>query len=240
MFTSDSSTHLQLALPFYLNEKHTFENFYPGANHLLVRCLKALILGEAPTPMLYMWGHQGVGCTHLLQASYYYAKANKKNALYFSLEDVQQKYTANDLQCLIQGYDIVCIEALESIANQIQWEEALFHVYNILIANSTPMIFAAHQVPKQLTFTLPDLISRLNSGLLFQVHELNDQEKLRALQLRAKLHGLELSESVAQFLLSRLARDSKALFGVLEQLDQSSLIHQRKLTIPFVKEILKL
>ena len=88
--------------------------------------------------------------------------------------------------------------------------------------------------------SLPDLVSRLSSGVLFQVHELNDAERLIALQQRADLRGLELSAEVGQFLLLRLPRDSQALFSALTQLDKASLRLQRKLTIPLVKTILKL
>ncbi|WP_425319036.1 HdaA/DnaA family protein, partial [Rickettsiella grylli] len=82
--------------------------------------------------------------------------------------------------------------------------------------------------------------SRLSSGILFQVHALNEAERLIALQARARLRGLELSEEVGQFLLFRLPRDSQALFSALMQLDKATLRLKRKLTIPLVKTILKL
>ena len=52
--------------------------------------------------------------------------------------------------------------------------------------------------------------------------------------------GLELTEDVATFLLSRQQRDLPYLLGMLETLDQASLQAQRRLTIPFVKQVLEL
>ncbi len=67
-----------------------------------------------------------------------------------------------------------------------------------------------------------------------------DEEKLLALQLRGKLRGFELPEDVGRFLLKRLDREMRTLFMTLDQLDRASITAQRKLTIPFVKEILGL
>ena len=59
-----------------------------------------------------------------------------------------------------------------------------------------------------------------------------------ALQLRAKGRGMEMSDEVAKFILSRAPRDTNDLFHLLDHLDDASLQQQRKLTIPFVKDVL--
>jgi DnaA-homolog protein len=84
--------------------------------------------------------------------------------------------------------------------------------------------------------TLPDLASRLTWGMTFQLHALNDMQKIAALQLRARSRGIELPDEVAQYLIKQVPRDMHTLFAVLERLDEVSLQQQRRLTIPFVKE----
>jgi DnaA family protein len=37
-----------------------------------------------------------------------------------------------------------------------------------------------------------------------------------------------------------MARDLRSLFDVLDKLDKASMVHQRKLTIPFIKDMLSL
>jgi DnaA family protein len=85
---------------------------------------------------------------------------------------------------------------------------------------------------------LADLKSRLTLALVFQLRPLSDEDKLRALQLRASRRGLHLTDEVGRFILSRNTRSMDALFDMLERLDQASLQARRKLTIPFVKEIM--
>ncbi len=75
-------------------------------------------------------------------------------------------------------------------------------------------------------------------ALIFQLHGLSDEDKLRALQLRASRRGLHLTDEVGRFILNRGSRSMNSLFDLLEQLDRASLQAQRKLTIPFLKETL--
>jgi DnaA family protein len=58
------------------------------------------------------------------------------------------------------------------------------------------------------------------------------------LQLRARQRGFELPDDVAHYLLRRAPRDPASLFALLDRLDYASLAAQRKLTIPFVRELL--
>lgn len=71
-----------------------------------------------------------------------------------------------------------------------------------------------------------------------QLHALNDADKVRALQVRARAMGLELREDTALFMVQRLGRDLVSLIDCLERLDKASIAAQRKLTIPFVKAVL--
>jgi DnaA family protein len=85
---------------------------------------------------------------------------------------------------------------------------------------------------------LPDLQSRLARLATFQVNALGDDERVQALQLRARHRGLDLPDETARFLLSRSRRDMASLYGVLDKLDSEALRAKRRLTIPFVKEVL--
>jgi len=130
---------------------------------------------------------------------------------------------------------------IEGIAGDDEWEAAVFHLYNrILETGRTRLFITGDRPPRQLNLSLPDLASRLDWGQIYKLQPLSDEEKLQALQLRAKLRGFELPEDVGRFLLKRLDREMRTLFMTLDQLDRASITAQRKLTIPFVKEILGL
>ncbi|SVJ79973.1 Chromosomal replication initiator protein DnaA [Klebsiella pneumoniae] len=119
-----------------------------------------------------------------------------------------------------------------------EWEEGLFHLFNRLRDTGRRLLLAASKSPRELQVKLPDLKSRLTMALIFQLHGLSDEDKLRALQLRASRRGLHLTDEVGRFILNRGSRSMNSLFDLLEQLDRASLQAQRKLTIPFLKETL--
>jgi DnaA-homolog protein len=228
----------QLILPLQPPDACYFENFYTGQNAILLNCLRhfSLKIGE---PYLYIWGNPGAGCTHLLQACCHAAQQQGFSVAYLPLNALKKNKCSEILRGL-ESVDMVCVDELDSIMDDSCWQESLFHFYNRLQEQSRFLLIAAKHSPQQLNFSLPDLVSRLSNGIIFQVRELNDAERLIALQQRAYLRGLALSEEVGQFLLLRLPRNSQALFSALVQLDKASLSLKRKLTIPLVKTILKL
>jgi DnaA family protein len=87
-----------------------------------------------------------------------------------------------------------------------------------------------------LDIKLGDLQSRLQSGLMLQIKDLNDSEKISLLQLRAENRGMKLPDAVAEFILLRADRSIVGLMRVLDKLDTRSLQEKRSLTVPLVKE----
>lgn len=225
----------QLTLPVWRHDEATFANFYPGKNQALLDFLPLFIQGDHDS-CLYLWGHSGAGRSHLLQACCHYANAQGWSAAYIPFAQINA-LTPRVLENM-EMFTLVCLDDLPMIIGNKIWEETVFHLYNRLQLSGGRLLIAANTLPNNLKFQLADLRSRLLSHLQFQVQELNDDEKLAALKRRAHLRGLELSDEVGYFLLHRVPRDTSVLFALLEKLDRMSLSEQRRLTIPFVKQVL--
>jgi DnaA family protein len=226
----------QLPLGVSLRDSASFENYYQGCHQQeVLQCLQAVAEGEGE-PFVYLWGGSGAGKTHLLQAACRYGADQDKNVVYLPLSEVHD-YSLEMLLGLEQ-LDLVCIDDLHRIAGNTIWQNALFDLFNRLRESGSHLVMAADNVPAAVGITLPDLESRLTWGVIYQLHTLDDQEKLKALQLRARGRGVELPDEVAQYLLRRCPRDMHALFELLEQLDYASLAAQRRLTVPFVRELI--
>ena len=74
---------------------------------------------------------------------------------------------------------------------------------------------------------------------VFQIRALDEQQRVAALQLRAGHRGLELPDDTAAYMLKRSRRDMASLYGLLDKLDLEALRAQRRLTIPFVRDVLQ-
>ncbi|GAA4497569.1 DnaA inactivator Hda [Pseudaeromonas paramecii] len=228
----------QLSLAVQLPDDETFASFYPGENAQLITTLKNAAIGQG-APLLFFWGTGGSGRSHLLHATCAEVNATGEAALYIPLEQ-HERFDPRILEEMEQ-LPLVCLDNLDAIAGHRLWEESLFDFFNRWKENNRgSLIVTADTAPRKLGLCLPDLASRLDWGLAFQLHELDDEGKLGALQLRAALRGFKLPVDAGRFLLNRLSRDMRTLLQSLDELDKASLHAKRKLTIPFIKEILGL
>ncbi|WP_299495303.1 DnaA inactivator Hda [uncultured Shewanella sp.] len=234
-----SSSPLQLSLPVSLPDDETFHSYYPAAgNDELIQCLQDCAQGKAKQAV-FVWGPEKSGRTHLMHAACAQANDLGRSSFYIPL-GIHASISTALLEGL-ENIDLVCIDDVDAIAGHPLWEEAIFDLYNRLIEQAhSALIVSAKVSPTDSGFVLPDLVSRMQWGLNYQLQPMADEEKLAALQRRSAMRGLQLPDDVGRFLLNRLARDLRTLFDVLDRLDKASLIHQRKLTIPFVKEMLRL
>lgn len=229
---------VQLPLGVRLRDDATFANYYPGANAAALGYVEHLCEPDSGwmDSLIYLWGTPGSGRSHLLQAACLRIEQAGEHAIYLPLGEL----AAHGPQ-LLEGVDqaaLVCLDDLQAVAGHADWEEALFHLFNRLRDAGRRLLLSADRAPRELPVRLPDLHSRLSLALVFQLQGLSDEDKLRALQLRASRRGLQLSDEVGRFILARGERSMNALFELLERLDQASLQAQRKLTIPFLKETL--
>ena len=231
----------QLSLGVSLNDDATFDNFYtlPDTHNAQIVAAVRTQVETGNEPFLYLWGESGSGLTHLLQAACHQAQTLGKTFQYFPLRDLVG-YAADELFSGLENLDFICLDGLDLVIDRPEWELALFNLFNRLRDAGKLLLVPAVHGPQELNVKLPDLASRLQWGVTFHLHTLDDEEKQHALQFRAKARGLELSEEVATFIIQRLPRDMNELFWQLNRLDHASLAEQRKLTIPFVKKILAL
>lgn len=231
----------QLSLGVILHDDARFENFYttPGSsNEQTVALLRQQVDAEV-YPFVCVQGTSGSGLSHLLQAGCHYAQARGLHIQYLPLADLVD-HASVELFADLGYLDYLALDDVQAIAGRREWEQALFHLYNLLRDSGKRLLVSVQGNLRDLPFQLEDLRSRLQWGLTCRIHPLNDQEKQLALQARARARGLELSDDVAHYLLQRLPRDMHELFSRLHHLDHASLTEQRKLTIPFVKKILSL
>ncbi len=213
----------------------TFANFYGGQNQNVVDYLEQALLTQKNS--VYLWGSHGCGLTHLLHALCETASQQQKTTMYVPLKDASL-YTP-EILANVEQVDILCLDDIDAVIGQTLWEEALFDAYNRIRDNHTIWVCTAKSSVRGLNCTLADLQSRLSWGEVFHIELLSEEERTVVLQLRAKERGMIVSDEVIHFLLNHYQRDLGALLLLLEKLDSASLAEKKRLTIPFVKEVLE-
>lgn len=223
-----AETSPQLPLDIGLDVEARFDTFYAGPNANAVAALSA-----PPRPGVWLAGARGSGRSHLLQAAA--AEHDAGTAFYLPLRTGLPAAAIEGLPASA----LVCIDDIEAVAGDADWERALLVLYERLLEGGGRLIVSAPARPGDAGLALADLESRLASLSSFRLQPPDDAGQLEALMMRAKARGLALPDETARYLQLRLPRDLVVLFDWLKLLDERSLAAGRRLTVPFVREVLR-
>ncbi|MBV8743137.1 MAG: DnaA regulatory inactivator Hda [Sinobacteraceae bacterium] len=225
----------QLPLGVRLADRALLESFLPGPNSQGHEHAQRIADGRSGDPTWYCGPH-GVGKSHLLQAICARASASAR-AAYLPLRELQT-LGEGVLEGLTQ-LECLSIDDVDAVIGQGSWEHALFALYREMQERGGRLVLSAQAPPALLPWALPDLGSRCAAAAVFQLRVLDESQQQQALQLRARTRGVELPDETARWLQRRFPRDMHSLYGLLDELDEAALIAQRRLTIPFIRSVLK-
>lgn len=220
----------QLLLGVGLHERAVFESFVPGENRLALAALQELVARDEGA--VYLHGVAGSGKSHLLQA----LCAAQPGSAYFPLRELAAVGPG-----VLEGaasLPLLAIDDLQHVAGNADWEYALFGLYNERMQRGLRVAVAAVCPATDLPLRLPDLRSRLAALAHFALHPLDETQQREALQRRAQARGMILPEETLTFLQRHFARDMAQLCALLDRLDAASLAQQRRVTVPFIREVL--
>ncbi len=226
---------MQVPLQFEFRTNLTFAGFYPGNNGEIIAQLQALAR-DGNEQQVFIWGEKGSGKSHLLQACCQQAKTQGKDP--FFLKFTPGYLPSPDLLEGLEELELVCLDDIHALAGHTAWENALFAFYNSHRRNNHKLLLSADCPPKYLPFELADLKTRMGWGLTLKIQSLYAEQIIEALRFKAHFMGFDIPTNVGRFLMNHYVHDLPALWLLLEEIDRATLAAQRKLTIPFLKQIL--
>jgi len=211
----------QLVLDISPLREPTLENFVVGRNLELCSALRHALTGGSER-CFYLWGEEGGGKSHLLQACVNAALAARQDASYRRASVPPRA-------------EIVAVDDADSLDDAAQI--GLFDLYNQMRDSGGMLLVSGIQSPLHLNLRA-DLRTRLGWGLVYQVHGLNDEEKAQALAQHTLSKGYALPNEISHYLLRHGQRDLPSLITVLDELDQLSLPLHRAPSVPLLKKIM--
>ena len=194
------------------------------------------LAGTPGADWLYLAGPIGTGKTHLALGLCAAAEQAGRRAAYLPLLAARGRLAAA-LEAL-EGNDVVALDGLESIAGDRADEVALFDFHNRARSAGLNVLYAAREAPDALALALPDLRSRLSQNARVLLHPLDDVSRAQILRDRAMRRGLVLEETAIEWMLSRTDRNLGSLMALLDLLDRESLAAQRRITVPFLRQVM--
>ncbi len=227
---------IQFPLQFEFQANKGFETFYSGCNKPIVTALKNLVVGSGDAH-IFLYGGIGYGKSHLLQSCCQLASQHEINSFYYS-------FKPNTLPTLgmfegLEQVKLVCFDNIDAIAGHLDLEQEFLNFLNQHLANNYRWVLSARQNPENIAIKLPDLKQYLNLGTLLKLADFANDDSVAALIYKASYMGITITPKVGNFLINHYASDLASLWVLLGQLDKATLSAQRKLTIPFLKQILE-
>lgn len=185
---------------------------------------------------LYLSGPAGSGKTHLLLGTCAAAEATGRRAAYLPLAAAAGRM--RDALEALEGNDVLALDGVDVAAGHRADEVALFDVHNRARAAGTRIVYAARGNPDELALVLPDLRSRLSQCSRITLQPLDDDGRREVLRQRARRRGWVFEDAALEWLLKRVERDLVGLTALLDRLDRASLAAQRRITVPFLRQVL--
>jgi len=227
---------VQLPLNIRWNAAAELDRFIAGDNAEALRLVADLADGALEAPAIYLHGPSGVGKSHLLQGACRRITQAGGVSAYLPLGQLLD-YGAEVLAGWEQ-VDLIALDDLDALSGRPDWQDGIFHLYNRTVERGGRLVLAGREAPAELPVGLADLRSRLGWGPVVAMEAPGEATCLAVLRQRAAQRGLEMPEATARYLIRRVPGGLPGLLERFETLDRASLAAGRRLTVPFVREIL--
>lgn len=202
-----------------------FDKFLGTANAELLH-----ILQGKHAQFIYIWGAEGAGKSHILQAWAGQAAAQGRDAVY--IEGGSHLLGGSVLQA-----DCVAVDQVSALDSNEQAQ--LFSLFNRMRNSGSGSLLIADNVPPQALSIREDLRTRMAYCLVYEVKSLSDEEKIAALQGMAAARQLDIDPKIFRYLLDYWQRDMDSLITMFNDLADYSKLMRKPVTLPLLRQLLK-
>ena len=217
-----------------LDKRFTFDTFVVGKPNELAHAAARRVAEGGPVSFnpLFLYGGVGLGKTHLMHAISWEMQNRRPEmrVLYLSAEQFMYRFVQAlrdrkmmDFKELFRSVDVLMVDDVQFIAGKDSTQEEFFHTFNALVDHNKQIIISADRAPGEIKDLEDRIKSRLQSGLVVDLHPIDYELRLGILQSKVELHraqyaNLELDERVLQFLALRISTNVRVLEGALTRL----------------------
>jgi chromosomal replication initiator protein len=238
-----------IKLHHQLNPLLTFSSFIIAKNNRFAY-KSALDVANAPAQdynPLFIFCKLSLGKTHLLNAignhfvynnpiakvRYVFANQFSSN---FSLASRNRKIT--EFRKYYKNLDLLLLDDIHMLAGREKSQQELMTILNLFCESRKQVVIAGNSPPRKIYTLLTHLRSRLEGGLLAEIHSPDQQIKIKIIKKKAKEKKLQLPDDVA-FFLANASSDLKTVMQYMISLETYSSLYQREIDISTAKSIIK-
>jgi chromosomal replication initiator protein len=232
-----------------LDQRYTFKNFVVGKpNEFAYAAARRVAEAEAVSfNPLFLYGGVGLGKTHLMHAVAWHIREHNpaRRVLYLSAEKFMYRFIralrSQDTMSFKEQFrsvDVLMVDDVQFIAGKDATQEEFFHTFNALVDQGRQIIISADKSPSEMEGLEDRLRSRLNSGLVADLHATTYELRLGILHSKAEQMGAAVPQKVMEFLAHKIASNVRELEGALNRVVAHAQLVGRAITLESTQEVL--
>jgi len=237
-----------------LDARFTFDSFVVGKPNELAHAAARRVAEGGPVTFnpLFLYGGVGLGKTHLMHAIAWELQARRPdlNVVYLSAEQFMYRFVQAlrdrkmmDFKELFRSVDVLMVDDVQFIAGKDSTQEEFFHTFNALVDQNKQIIISADRAPGEIKDLEERIKSRLQCGLVVDLHPTDYELRLGILQSKVETYrgqypGLQMADGVLEFLAHRISTNVRVLEGALTRLFAFASLVGREITMELTQDCL--
>ena len=237
-----------------LDTRFKFESFVVGKPNELAHAAARRVAEGGPVSFnpLFLYGGVGLGKTHLLHAIAWEMKAAKPDSrvLYLSAEQFMYRFVQalrfKDMHSFKEQFrsvDVLMIDDVQFIAGKDSTQDEFFHTFNALIDQNKQIVISADRAPGEIDGIEERIKSRLQWGLVVDLHPTDYELRLGILQSKVETQqklnpDVHIDHGVLEFLAHRISSNVRVLEGALTRLFAFASLVGREINLDMTQECL--
>jgi len=233
-----------------LNTRFSFKNFVVGSSNRFAAAA-CLAVAESPAKAynpLFIYGHVGLGKTHLMQAIAHEIKSRfpESNCCYISSEkftneliDAIRHKTTSQFRQKYRNMDVLLIDDIHFIAGKESTQEEFFHTFNTLHNNRKQIVISSDRPPKEISNLEERLSSRFTWGLITDIQPPDYETRVAILKKKSEHEPVDIPDEVFDFIAQQIQTNIRELEGALIRVVAYSLLEDKLISLEMARTILK-
>jgi len=237
-----------------LDDRFRFETFVVGKPNELAHAAAKRVAegGQATFNPLFFYGGVGLGKTHLMHAIAWELTTTRPDlhVLYLSAEQFMYRFVQAlrdrkmmDFKEMFRSVDILMVDDVQFIAGKYSTQEEFFHTFNVLVDQNKQIVISADRAPGEIAGLEDRIKSRLQCGLVVDLHPTDYELRLGILQSKVERHreqypDLHLDAGVLEFLAHRISTNVRVLEGALTRLFAFASLVGQPITMELTQDCL--
>ncbi len=234
-----------------INPKYTFDSFVIGSSNRFAHAA-ALAIAEAPAQAynpLFIYGHTGLGKTHLLHAiaNYIGLHSSSLGVRYVTSETFMNDFINSLRDKRIEGfkqryraYDVLLIDDVQFFEHKERIQEEFFHTFNSLHEAGRQIVMSSDRPPRDIETLEDRLRSRFEWGLITDIQPPDLETRIAILRRKVKYDGIDVSDpEVLTHIASRVTTNIRELEGALTRVVAFASLTGRRMDVELAQDVLR-